>query len=67
MIVECPALQPLRTVYARLFTADTSHVCAFMWQPARFAVARFIIQALALSVPAACITPCLPSWPEEGQ
>jgi hypothetical protein len=51
MIFECAAMQPLRMKYARLFTANTATVRAFMLQSARFPVARFIIKALTISVP----------------
>jgi hypothetical protein len=53
MIFECCAVQPLRLQYSRLFTADTATVRTFMWQYARFSVARFIIHALTISVPVA--------------
>jgi hypothetical protein len=53
MILECCDVQPLRLHYSRLFSASTATVHALMWQSARFPVMRFIMQALAISVPVA--------------
>jgi hypothetical protein len=51
MIFDCPAVQPLRNARPFLFTHATRTVSAFVWQAKRFQVARFLLDALAVSVP----------------
>ena len=51
LVLECPAMQPVRDHYPALFSPGLSTMQLFMWQPDIVGVAHYILDCFDLLVP----------------